>query len=92
MISQVLQDDQEASFITVESASFYGVKEKPSRVLVNSQDATFTYRDNQVKLSHVKLYHGIFSPFYTVSEIIHIRIIIICTVASVLIFWKSKNK
>uniref|UniRef100_A0A669DAE8 Alpha glucosidase 2 n=1 Tax=Oreochromis niloticus TaxID=8128 RepID=A0A669DAE8_ORENI len=30
------------------SASFYGVKEKPSRVLVNSQDAPFTYRTNKV--------------------------------------------
>ncbi|KAM6939968.1 lysosomal alpha-glucosidase [Xenentodon cancila] len=48
MTSQVLRNNQEASFITVESATFYGVKEKPSRVLVNSQDAQFTYRANQV--------------------------------------------
>uniref|UniRef100_A0A7N8WTL8 Alpha glucosidase 2 n=1 Tax=Mastacembelus armatus TaxID=205130 RepID=A0A7N8WTL8_9TELE len=39
----------EATYITVETASFYGVKEKPSRVLVNSQDAQFTYRTNQVR-------------------------------------------
>uniref|UniRef100_A0A668VVW0 P-type domain-containing protein n=1 Tax=Oreochromis aureus TaxID=47969 RepID=A0A668VVW0_OREAU len=48
MTSQVLSNHVEASYITVESASFYGVKEKPSRVLVNSQDAPFTYRTNQV--------------------------------------------
>uniref|UniRef100_A0A671TMY5 Alpha glucosidase 2 n=1 Tax=Sparus aurata TaxID=8175 RepID=A0A671TMY5_SPAAU len=39
-----------ATYITVETAAFYGVKQKPSRVLVNSQDATFTYRANQVRL------------------------------------------
>uniref|UniRef100_A0AAX7VGG2 P-type domain-containing protein n=1 Tax=Astatotilapia calliptera TaxID=8154 RepID=A0AAX7VGG2_ASTCA len=39
MTSQVLSNHIEASYITVESASFYGVTEKPSRVLVNSQDA-----------------------------------------------------
>uniref|UniRef100_A0AAX7SUU2 P-type domain-containing protein n=1 Tax=Astatotilapia calliptera TaxID=8154 RepID=A0AAX7SUU2_ASTCA len=48
MTSQVLSNHIEASYITVESASFYGVTEKPSRVLVNSQDAPFTYRNNQV--------------------------------------------
>ncbi|KAM9314287.1 lysosomal alpha-glucosidase isoform 2-T2 [Pholidichthys leucotaenia] len=48
MTSQVLQSNIEATYITVESATFYGVKEKPSKVLVNSQDATFTYRDNKV--------------------------------------------
>ncbi|XP_061576253.1 lysosomal alpha-glucosidase [Cololabis saira] len=48
MTSQVLHNNQEASFITVELATFYGVKEKPSRVLVNSHDAQFTYRANQV--------------------------------------------
>lgn len=49
MTSQVLHSDEEATYITVESASFYGLKEKPSRVLVNSQDALFTYTDNQVR-------------------------------------------
>uniref|UniRef100_UPI003AAB1127 lysosomal alpha-glucosidase n=1 Tax=Centroberyx gerrardi TaxID=166262 RepID=UPI003AAB1127 len=48
MTSQVLHSHLEATYITVQSASFYGVKEKPSRVLVNSQDAAFTYRANQV--------------------------------------------
>ncbi|XP_008296603.1 lysosomal alpha-glucosidase [Stegastes partitus] len=48
MTSQVLHNNVEATYITVESSSFYGVKEKPSRVLVNSQEATFTYRENQV--------------------------------------------
>uniref|UniRef100_A0A8C2WRZ2 Alpha glucosidase 2 n=1 Tax=Cyclopterus lumpus TaxID=8103 RepID=A0A8C2WRZ2_CYCLU len=43
-----LVSNVEATYITVETASFYGVKQKPGRVLVNSQDATFTYRDNQV--------------------------------------------
>ncbi|XP_047435014.1 lysosomal alpha-glucosidase isoform X1 [Mugil cephalus] len=51
MTSQVLHNNTEATYITVESALFYGVKEKPSRVLVNSQDATFTYRDNQQVLT-----------------------------------------
>ncbi|KAJ4944595.1 hypothetical protein JOQ06_013138 [Pogonophryne albipinna] len=48
MTSQVLHSNVEATYITVETASFYGVKQKPSRVMVNSQDATFTYRDNKV--------------------------------------------
>ncbi|KAL3066467.1 hypothetical protein OYC64_016425 [Pagothenia borchgrevinki] len=48
MTSQVLHSNVEATYITVETASFYGVKQKPSRVMVNSQDATFTYRDKQV--------------------------------------------
>lgn len=50
MTSEVLRTHEEATYITVETASFYGVKQKPSRVLVNSQDATFTYRANQVRL------------------------------------------
>lgn len=49
MTSEVLHSNVEATYITVETASFYGVKQKPSRVLVNSQDAAFTYRDNQVR-------------------------------------------
>lgn len=48
MTSQVLHSNVEATYITVETASFYGVKQPPSRVLVNSQDAAFTYRTNQV--------------------------------------------
>uniref|UniRef100_A0A7N9ALJ1 Alpha glucosidase 2 n=1 Tax=Mastacembelus armatus TaxID=205130 RepID=A0A7N9ALJ1_9TELE len=48
-VVQVLHSNAEATYITVETASFYGVKEKPSRVLVNSQDAQFTYRTNQVR-------------------------------------------
>ncbi|XP_024114980.1 lysosomal alpha-glucosidase [Oryzias melastigma] len=48
MTSQVLKSEREASFLTVGSASFYGVSEKPSRVLVNAKDHPFTYRDNQV--------------------------------------------
>ncbi|CAN9510595.1 unnamed protein product [Ophioblennius macclurei] len=48
MTSQVLHDHVEATYITVESASFYGVKEKPSEVLVNSQEVAFNYRDNKV--------------------------------------------
>uniref|UniRef100_A0A8C7JDY3 MICAL-like protein 2 n=1 Tax=Oncorhynchus kisutch TaxID=8019 RepID=A0A8C7JDY3_ONCKI len=39
-----------ASYITVETASFYGVKMEPTRVMVNSHDAAFTYRANQVRL------------------------------------------
>ncbi|XP_061778812.2 lysosomal alpha-glucosidase isoform X1 [Nerophis lumbriciformis] len=48
MTSQVLHNHVEASYITVESASFYGVKQMPSRVLVNAQDTAFTYKSNQV--------------------------------------------
>lgn len=48
MRSQVLRSHSEASYITVESASFYGVKEEPGRVLVNSLDVAFTYRANKV--------------------------------------------
>lgn len=51
MTSQVLRSHLEATFITVESASYYGVKAEPSRVLVNAQDAAFTYRANQVRPS-----------------------------------------
>ncbi|KAM9818290.1 lysosomal alpha-glucosidase [Syngnathus typhle] len=48
MSSQVLRTHLEASQITVQSVSFYGVKKKPSKVLVNSKDAAFAYRSNQV--------------------------------------------
>uniref|UniRef100_A0A1A8U821 P-type domain-containing protein n=1 Tax=Nothobranchius furzeri TaxID=105023 RepID=A0A1A8U821_NOTFU len=48
MTSQVLHSSQEASFLSVDSTSFYGVPEKPSRVLVNTREVPFTYRDNQV--------------------------------------------
>ncbi|XP_015249519.1 PREDICTED: lysosomal alpha-glucosidase-like [Cyprinodon variegatus] len=48
MTSNVLHSDVEGSYITIDSASFYGVKEKPSKVLVNSQEVQFVYRDNQV--------------------------------------------
>uniref|UniRef100_A0A8C5HSV2 Lysosomal alpha-glucosidase-like n=1 Tax=Gouania willdenowi TaxID=441366 RepID=A0A8C5HSV2_GOUWI len=48
MTSQVIRSNVEATYITVESATFYGVKEKPTQVLVNSHDASFTYRTNQV--------------------------------------------
>lgn len=54
MTSQVLHSNVEATYITVEKASFYGVRQKPSRVLVNSQDAAFTYRDNQVRSRVIK--------------------------------------
>lgn len=49
MMSKVLHNNTEATHISVEAATFYGVKQKPSRVLVNSQDAVFSYRDNQVR-------------------------------------------
>ncbi|XP_077461287.1 lysosomal alpha-glucosidase [Stigmatopora argus] len=48
MTSQVLRNHLEATYITVQSASFYGVKEKPSKVQVNSKDAVFAYMSNQV--------------------------------------------
>ncbi|XP_053711652.1 lysosomal alpha-glucosidase [Synchiropus splendidus] len=48
MTSQVLHNNVEATYITVASATFYGVKEKPAKVLVNSQESPFTYRTNQV--------------------------------------------
>ena len=51
MTSEVLQANVEASYITVETVSFYGVKPEPKRVTVNSQDADFTYRANQVRES-----------------------------------------
>lgn len=49
MTSYVLHSDEEGSLMTIDSTSIYGVKEKPSRVLVNSQDVPFIYRDNQVR-------------------------------------------
>ncbi|XP_063062788.1 lysosomal alpha-glucosidase [Engraulis encrasicolus] len=48
MTSEVLHENVEASYITVETVSLYGVKEKPERVTVNTQEAEFTYRANQV--------------------------------------------
>lgn len=48
MTSEVLHNHLEATYITVDTVSFYGVKQKPSLVLVNSQGVPFTYRDNQV--------------------------------------------
>ncbi|KAL1005157.1 hypothetical protein UPYG_G00055320 [Umbra pygmaea] len=48
MTSEVQHYHAEASYITVETASIYGVKSKPTRVTVNSHDAAFSYRDNQV--------------------------------------------
>lgn len=55
MTSQVLHDNVEATYITVESASFYGVKTEPSTVWVNHQKALFTYRDNQQVLTVAEL-------------------------------------
>lgn len=48
MTSEVLRNHEEATYITVETVSFYGVKNGPENVTVNSQEATFTYRNNQV--------------------------------------------
>ncbi|KTF87957.1 hypothetical protein cypCar_00004588, partial [Cyprinus carpio] len=48
MTSEVLHNHEEAAYITVETVSFYGVKVEPENVTVNSQEAAFTYRDNQV--------------------------------------------
>ncbi|KAM9792525.1 lysosomal alpha-glucosidase [Neosynchiropus ocellatus] len=48
MTSQVLHNNVEATYITVASATFYGVKEKPAKVLVNARESPFTYRTNQV--------------------------------------------
>lgn len=53
MTSQVLHSQQEATFITVGSASFYGVQERPDKVLVNSQEVQFSYRENQVRIGVV---------------------------------------
>lgn len=48
MTSEVLQNHLEATYITVDSVCFFGVKQKPSLVLVNSHGVPFTYRENQV--------------------------------------------
>lgn len=48
MTSEVLQNHLEATYITVDSVCFFGVKQKPSLVVVNSQGVPFTYRENQV--------------------------------------------
>ncbi|KAI4903325.1 hypothetical protein NFI96_015943 [Prochilodus magdalenae] len=48
MTSNVVHTHEEASYITVETVSFYGVKNKPTTVTVNSQEAAFTYAANQV--------------------------------------------
>ncbi len=48
MTSEVLHNHEEATYITVETVSFYGVKTEPENVTVNSQEAAFSYRNNQV--------------------------------------------
>lgn len=48
MTSEVLHTHLEATYITVDSVCFFGVKQKPSLVLVNAQGVPFTYRENQV--------------------------------------------
>ncbi|XP_066517719.1 lysosomal alpha-glucosidase [Hoplias malabaricus] len=48
LTSQVVQSHQEASYITVETVSFYGVKKAPTTVSVNFQEAKFSYSANQV--------------------------------------------
>lgn len=51
MQSQVVQTHVEASYITVESASFYGVQSRPEQVQVNGLEAAFTYTDDNKVLS-----------------------------------------
>ncbi|KTF89339.1 hypothetical protein cypCar_00017799 [Cyprinus carpio] len=48
MTSEVLHNHEEATYITVETVSFYGVKTEPENITVNSQEAAFTYHNNQV--------------------------------------------
>ncbi|XP_026861950.2 lysosomal alpha-glucosidase [Electrophorus electricus] len=48
MTSEVVHSDVEATYITVEMVSFYGVNTKPNSVIVNSQEAEFSYTANQV--------------------------------------------
>uniref|UniRef100_A0A3B3SMS2 Alpha glucosidase 2 n=1 Tax=Paramormyrops kingsleyae TaxID=1676925 RepID=A0A3B3SMS2_9TELE len=48
MTSQVLHENTEATYITLETVSFFGVKKEPTNVTVNSQDVPFTYKANQV--------------------------------------------
>ncbi|KAL6481335.1 hypothetical protein MHYP_G00094150 [Metynnis hypsauchen] len=48
MTSEVVHSHLEASYITVETVSFYGVKSAPTSVTVNSQEAAFNYAANQV--------------------------------------------
>lgn len=48
MTSEVLHNHLEATYITVDSVRFFGVKQTPSLVLVNSQGVPFTYKENQV--------------------------------------------
>uniref|UniRef100_A0A8C6T772 Si:ch73-12o23.1 n=1 Tax=Neogobius melanostomus TaxID=47308 RepID=A0A8C6T772_9GOBI len=82
--SQVVQTHVEASYITVESASFYGVQSRPEQVQVNGQEAAFTYKDNKFicsflvftqALSHVNTtqtalaYSLSSSPFIALNEV-----------------------
>ncbi|KAK2817716.1 hypothetical protein Q7C36_021649 [Tachysurus vachellii] len=48
LTSEVVRSHVEATYLTVETVSFYGVKTPPSSVTVNSQEATFIYKPNQV--------------------------------------------
>lgn len=60
MTSEVLHTHLEATYITVDSVRFFGVKQKPSLVLVNSQGVPFTYRENQVSRELIErhlIYH-----------------------------------
>uniref|UniRef100_W5L3G3 Alpha glucosidase 2 n=1 Tax=Astyanax mexicanus TaxID=7994 RepID=W5L3G3_ASTMX len=48
MTSEVVHSHMEATYITVETVSFYGLKKGPTSVTVNSQEASFIYTTNQV--------------------------------------------
>lgn len=50
MTSEVVRSHVEATYLTVETVSVYGVKAAPSSVTVNSQEASFSYLSNQVRV------------------------------------------
>nr|XP_006112923.1 lysosomal alpha-glucosidase [Pelodiscus sinensis]XP_006112924.1 lysosomal alpha-glucosidase [Pelodiscus sinensis]XP_006112926.1 lysosomal alpha-glucosidase [Pelodiscus sinensis] len=54
--STVLHANVEATYITVDTLTVYGVRDEPSRVTVNGKENPFSYLDNQVlTVSHLNL-------------------------------------
>lgn len=46
--SNVLHASTEATYVTIDTVSFYGMQEPPSKVLLDGQEKPFSYLDNQV--------------------------------------------
>ncbi|KAF5888798.1 lysosomal alpha-glucosidase-like [Clarias magur] len=55
MTSEVVRSHMEATYLTVETVSFYGVKAEPRSVTVNSQEVTFSYTKQVLRVDELGL-------------------------------------